>query len=268
MSDAAWQREALRQQMLVGALGRESSFSSLRGWLREDRAGAARQQRGLSAYRANAGACAERALAAAYPTVQQLLGTAGFAALARAMWQAHMPCRGDLAHFGAELPGFIEASAQLVDEPYLADCARLDWAVHQVEAAVDADDVPRGLDLLAQHDPAQLSLQLRPGSALLSSQYPLAALWHAHRSTADERFEPVRAALHSGQGEHALVWRQGWRAQVQALPHADLGFTQALLRQCALSRALDEAGAAFDFTAWLQRALQLGWLSAVLALEP
>ena len=251
----------------MAALCHDLELPVLATWLRADTPGGARAERGLLAYRANAGASAERALAAAYPVVRQIVAEDSFAALARALWREHPPAKGDLAQFGETLAAFIEGSAQLADEPYLAGCARLEWALHQCEQAEDAAASPGGLELLASQDPQALFFHLRPGCQLLSSRYPLATIWLAHQGTAADRFEPVRAALAAEQAEHALVWRQGWRGQVALLCDADALFMRAFLQTQpqpqTLAQALDAAGAAFDFEAWLTRALQLGWLACV-----
>ena len=251
-------REAARQQALLRALWRDAPDAALTGWLREPaRAGA-----GLQAYRANAGAHAERALAAAYPTLQQLLGEASFAGLARAHWQADPPRRGDLAQWGAGLAAFIADDAQLAAEPYLADMARLDWAVHEAERAADAQDV-HGLPLLAEVDPQRLRLRLQPGTALIVSAYPIATIWLAHRSDGDDAFATACAALAARQAESALVHRRGWRATVRALPPAEARFTRALLRAQSLAAALQAGGSDFAFEPWLIAALQGGAIAAV-----
>ena len=108
--------EARRQRQLLAAL-------SLRGEPPALRERGARAERGLAAYRANASALAERALAAACPTLQAMLGEADFAALARAFWRDHPPQRGDLGEWGGELPGWIAAQAGLAEWPWLADSA-------------------------------------------------------------------------------------------------------------------------------------------------
>lgn len=258
MNDPA-QKEALRQRLLLRALWADADPQAIGGWLRD---APARRTRGLQAYRAHAGALAERALAAAYPTVAQLVGDTSFAALARALWAAQPPQRGDIAQWGDALPGFIAASPQLADEPYLADSARLDWAVHQATQAADAGPVA-GLQALADTDPAQLRLRLAPGLALCRSAYPVASLWQAHRSTDADRFAGVRAALAAGRGEHALVWRHGLQVQVEALADADAHCLQALQQGASLAAALDAAGADFAFDRWLARALSAPWLAAV-----
>lgn len=258
MTDAALHKEALRQQMLLRVLWRDARPGVAAGWMRDG----ARFERGLAAYRANAGALAERALAAAYPTVAPLLGDEAFAALARAYWHAAPPQRGDIAQWGAALADVIRADAQLAGEPYLADVARLDWAVHVATQAADAQ-APSGLQRLADGDPAALVLRLQDGTALVESAHPVVAIWQAHRRDDADRFAPVRAAFAAGVGETALVQRCGWRTEVVALAAPAARFTAAVLRGRPLADALAAAGDGFDFATWLVDALRSGAIAAV-----
>ena len=253
--------ELERQQALLRSLWARDDGASLAGAVGEQ---GARLLRGWQAYQANGGASAERALAQRYPTVQAMLGEASFAALARAFWQGHPPQRGDLAEFGDGLPDFIAASDQLADVPYVADSARLDALVAACERAADAGCDTGSLALLAQADPAELTLVLMPAVGVLSSAWPVASLWLAHRPGDDAagHLDAAREALGAGRGEHALVWRDGWRARVQALGEPEARWTQALLEGRPLSEALDRAGEAFSFEPWLLQALQHGWLAA------
>ena len=259
MNPGAAQKEALRQQMLLRALWADARPGVVAGWLR---GAPARVTRGLQVYRANAGALAERALAAAFPTVAQLVGDESFAALARAFWSAQPPQQGDIGQWGAELPGFIAAAPQLAEEPYLADVARLDWAVHRAEQATDGSAIT-GLPLLAEIDPQVLRLHLAEGLTLLCSAHPVVSIWQAHRSQAEDRFVPVREAIATGRGDNALVWRDGLKAAVQAVPEADARFMQWLLDGHTLAHALDRAASDFAFERWLPQALTHGWLRAV-----
>ena len=254
--------EALRQQMLVRALLGEAKPASLHGWLRGDAAGI---ERGLQAHASQAGAAAERALSAAFPTLRALLGEESFAALSRAYRQARPPARGDLFWLGEGLPAFVAASAQLADVPYLADCARLDWLAACAEVAADARFEPDTLALLAAQEPAELVLQLPPGSALLASRYPIESIRRAHASAdaPGDAFATARAALEAGHGEQVFVWRRGWRGECAPLAPEEAAFMAALLANHTLAQALDAAGAALDFSAWLARALEAGWLRAV-----
>jgi hypothetical protein len=238
--------EAIRQQRLLAAL-----------WSRtEDGLDPA----GVAAYRANAGAAAERALAAAFPTVQQLVGDEAFAAIARQLWRQHPPRRGDLAQWGDALPAWLATDPALADEPYLPDVARVDLAVHRAEMAADAAFDPAVLARLADVDAAALRLRLVPGVALVRSPHPVATVWSAHRSTDADRFAPVRAAFAAGQGEAAFVWRHGWRGDVVAVAHDHAAFLAALIEGATLAEALDRAPD-LDFETWLLQALRLRWLA-------
>lgn len=252
-------KEALRQQMLLRALLGDARPAVVAGWLRESPgAGPRTFERGLAAYRANAGAVAESALGAAFPTLQQLIGEESFAALARAFWQQHPPLAGDIGLWGEQLPAFVADAPSLASEPYLGDVARVEWALHLAARAADAPAV-QGLDLLGSHDPAQLHLRLVAGTAIVESAHPVVAIWQAHRSAAvpgSDRFAAVRAAFAAGSGETALVFRHGWAPRVVAVTAAEARFTKALLDGRTLGAALQRAGEAFDFETWLVQALQ------------
>ncbi|HSI58220.1 MAG TPA: putative DNA-binding domain-containing protein [Ideonella sp.] len=275
--------EAERQRAFLRALHdrRESTVSRLEGL--PGRPGrAVSPEAGLGAYRAHAQAVAERALAAAYPTVQQLLGGESFAALAHALWRRQPPLRGDLAWFGEGLAELLAETAALAGEAYLPDAARLDWAVHRAASAADHDAPVAGLPLLAEAEPASLRGVFVPGTTLLHSRHPVVAVWQAHQPAAalggdepagpgDARFAPVRAAFAAGRRDHALVWRRGWRVEVERLPAPDAHFTRHLLAGASLGQALESAGsleqdeeadaAGFDFEGWLLRGLREGWLA-------
>src|SRR5204863_65107 len=90
MNETERQRRLL-ERLLAAAPDAESLALHQRG---------PRALRGLQAYRANADASAARALATAFPTVQQLVGEQDFARLARDHWRACPPQRGDLGEWG------------------------------------------------------------------------------------------------------------------------------------------------------------------------
>ena len=259
--NASAEREAERQQLLLRTLWRDAPATALQGWLREPRDGAGNA--GLAAYRANAGAIAERALAGAFPTVAALVGDDSFTGLARDFWHQHPPARGDLGEWGAALPAFIAANAALASEPYLADSAHLDWLVHQASRAADGPDAAAALGALAEHAPEELQLVLRAGCAVLASDYPVAAIWQAHRQSGDDRFAAVREAFAAARADTAFVWRDGFAVHAEALEAPAGAFTAAVLRGESLAAALDAAGESFTFDRWLVQALQQRWLVAV-----
>ncbi|MFI4929940.1 MAG: putative DNA-binding domain-containing protein [Burkholderiales bacterium] len=261
MNDAhAMQRELVRQQQMLRTLWRRAPDASLASWLRE---AGARAGQGLDAYRGNALAIAERTLAAAFPTVQQLMGQQSFAQLSRVFWHRQPPRCGDLARYGDALPGWIAEDTQLASEPYLSDVARVDWAVHTIEHAADVPAAPEGLALLAQRDPSQLMLCLRPALTWVASRWPVVTIWQAHRSDQADRFAPVRQAFANQVSETALVARPQWRAEVCAIDDATVRFMAALESGATLAAALGAAGASFEFEPWLHDAVRQQWLQAV-----
>lgn len=228
-------------------------------------------QRGLGAYQGNANATAERVLAAAYSTVQALLGDDALALLARRLWQRHPPTQGDLTAWGQDLPACLASLPEVQDWPYLPDCARLDWARHTAEHASDALFEPDSLTLLGTQDPAHLRIELRPGLSVIRSDWPVVTLWQAHQAaptegpTQTDALDKVRQALSARQAETAVVWRPQWRAEVLALPEAMAGWMSALAPSTTrpapcLSTLLDMAHADFNLAQWLALALQHGWI--------
>jgi hypothetical protein len=227
-------------------------------------------QRGLQAYQANGQALAERALAAAYPVLAQLIGEESFASLARHIWTVHPPQRGDVAYWGAELAEFLAASSQLADEPFLPDVARIEWALHRAATAADCTVDAASFALLTQHAPTQIGLRLASGVFLCASCYPVVSMIHAHQPShpAGLDLNAVAALLAADTAEYALVWRQGFKPQVCALTLAEYTWLTQLHAGASLNVALDAAcsvpvdtGAEpFDFQATLLRAVQNGWL--------
>ena len=227
--------------------------------------------RGLMAYRANSHDLAERSLHAAYPVIAQLIGIDNFNALARDLWHSHPPQCGDLAHWGDTLPACLAANDQLREVPYLTDVAHVEWALHRAAGAPDADTDLPSFARLSIDDPSTLTLTLAPGTALITSPWPVASLITAH-TEGQPGMDGVGQHLRSRVGETALVWRQGFRPCVALCPPHATGVLQALLAAEALPDALARAGTDFDFSAWLTQAvhsdLVIGVVSASLRSRP
>lgn len=219
--------------------------------------------RGLKAYQANGHALAERAMQAAYPVLAQLLGEESLGALARVFWHAHPPECGDVARWGGGLADFVQASEQLADEPYLADVARVEWALHQSASAADAALDSASFALLTRHDAHALRLRLAPGCALVSSRWPVVSIITAHQN-ASPTLEEAGRRLRAGLAECAVVWRQGLRSQLAACNPAEATFVQAVLAGASLLSALEcSGGLALD--QWLPAAVQSGLVVGVVS---
>lgn len=216
--------------------------------------------RGLAVYRANGHAMATRALRSAYPVVASLIGAHSFTLLARDLWHQHPPQRGDLAQWGDALPSFLQRNTQLADVPYLSDVACAEWALHRAHGAVDAAPDPTSFARLAQEAPEGLTLTLAPGTTVIDSRYPVATLIEAHLGT-HVRLDEAAQRLRDGEGEHALVWRQGLRPRLQRIDPSVAALVRLLLSGADLTQAVAAAGAAshqaedFDVSAWLHTAV-------------
>lgn len=191
---------------------------------------------GLRAYQLNARALAAKALASVHPRAWAELGEPDFAAMAWAFWRWQPPAQGDLAQWGGALADFLDAQEGM--DPALSDAARLDWARHRAERALDAALDVASLGLLRERDATALRLRLMPGLQVLR---PRAA-------------PPL------------LVWRQAWRAVHGTISESEACFVEALLAGQSLALALQRAED-FDFPVWLQAALREGWLQAVEPIE-
>lgn len=253
------------QQALLQAVLGTGDAAALSPHLPKD--GAVRQrlwQRGLQAYRANGYALAERALAATYPVLAELMGQENFSALARHFWTEHPPLRGDMACWGAALAAFVDAAPQLADEPYLSDVARLEWLMHLAASAEDVETDLPSFALLASGDPTPVTLVLGAGVALLASPYPVASIVNAHLLGQPTLLQAGQF-LQEGRAEHALVWRQGFRPCMRSSTAAEHRLLNGLIAGEPLEDVLQAASMpggseapAFDFNTWLADAVQTG----------
>jgi hypothetical protein len=259
MNSAEHRHEAERQQRLMAQLLAPRADSAPLA-IRES---GARALRGLQAYRANADASAARALGSAFPTVRTMVGDEDFEQLAREFWRAAPPERGDLGEWGAGFAAWLAEHPQLGDWPYLGDSARLDWAMHGCERALDNTFDAESLARLGDTDPEHLFLELAPHVSLVMASWPIGMILAAHRSGDDAAFEAVRAAIAAQQGEAVLVARQGWRAEAVAIDAGTAAWTQQLLSGASLASAMASCGEGFDFAAWLTQAIQSGWVKGI-----
>jgi hypothetical protein len=221
-------------------------------------------ERGLRAYRSNAQALADKSLGAVFVRVRQVLGEASFAAMAWSFWRRYPPQSGDLGEWGEALPAFLAEQDGMA--PWLCDLARLEWAAHGTERAADSELDAPSLELLGTLEPAQLSLQMRPGLQLLRV-LPQAWWWWRGQEGREgqegqEGYEPAAA---DAEPVAIVLARKVWRAEAQGLQAGAWALMSALLAGADLEQALQQAFAAeaeFDFSNWLQAALLNGWLRA------
>jgi hypothetical protein len=199
--------------------------------------GGAPAARRFAVYRNNVAVALTEALEAAFPTVRQIVGDAFFNAMAGVFLRAHPPASPRLAHYGAELPGFLETFPPVAHLGYLPDVARLENALRAAYHAADAAPVgpealPPGADLMGAR------VALAPAVAVIRSRWPLHAIWRFNR----EPGAPKPAAT----AEDVLVTRPGLDPHADPLPPGGAAFTLALASGASLAEATAAGGAGFD----------------------
>ena len=140
----------------------------------------------LAQYREQAFAGWHAALADAFPVVARLVGPAFFAEAARAYAEAHPSSSGDLHAYGTHFAGFLSTYAHAASLPWLADMARLEWALHRAQFAADAPAFDAAsLAAVGPGRQGEVVLVVHPAVTLLRSEWPLVAWWEANQPGRD-----------------------------------------------------------------------------------
>ena len=248
---------AVRQQDFAAALFAPDAVAPLLAQLKGDGGAGA-----LALYRGNLAATWDKTLSAAYPVLRQLVGDEFFSALARAYGMANPSGDADLNRFGASFAQFLEQFEHVADYPYLADMARLEWALHRAHFAADASALnAAALGALAPPQLEAARFTLHPACSLLALDWAVVALWQAHQPDSGVDF-PASMAVPG----FALVTRRYFRAEVAPLGQAAHAALSVLAAGQDFGAALDaafERDEDVDVAGHLQQWLQLGVLTAI-----
>src|SRR5436309_1679519 len=140
----------------------------------------------LAVYRHHVLTSLSAALEATFPVVCRLVDRRFFGWLADSYVRAHPPAGPCLFEYGADLPEFIAAFPARAPLPWLADVARLEWAMNVALHAPDAVPLePEALRTLPPAALARLTLRLDPSVTLLASRWPVDAIWDANQAGVD-----------------------------------------------------------------------------------
>jgi hypothetical protein len=216
----------------------------------------------LSVYRHHVFASLGTALAATFPTVQALVGADFFRGLARAFVGHALPAQPVLTEYGADFPAFVADYAPARELPYLADVARLDWALNLAfHAPLGGWLQAEELSALPAERLPSMSLALAAGVALVNSRYPLDRIWEASQpGAASETVD-----LNSG-ASNLLVLRRPDDAAFVSLNAAEAAFMAALAAGMSLERAAGaafQADPSFELSTSFARLLALGAFAAL-----
>ncbi len=192
-------------------------------------------------YRNNVVVSLSEALAVGFPVIEKLVGAEFFAAMAGVFVRAHPPRSPVLTMYGDTFPVFLETFPPVAHLPYLADTARLEYALREAYHAADAAPVsPERLQ-----DPRLLEarLTLAPATRLVVAPYPIHAIWRANTEAG--------APPASGGPQAVLVTRPDWDPKPVVVPPAAARFVAQLLGGANFQAALEAAGETLDLAAVL-----------------
>jgi Putative DNA-binding domain len=184
------------------------------------------------------------ALRSTYPVVCRLVGDGFFGYVTHKFIAAEPPTDPCLFEYGAGFADFLTSFPACRELPYLPHVARLEWTLNQ--ALYAADTVPLDLAALLTLDPQRLealTVRFDPSVALLSSPWPIDAIWSANQPGAD----PEATVDASGGGVHLEIRRLGADVVFRRLPPGTYEFRRVLIEGGTLARAADEAATAGDF---------------------
>lgn len=191
----------------------------------------------LRIHRNHVGQSLVAALAATFPTVASLVGGPFFDAMAKGFVAERLPESPVLAEYGIGFPVFVEAFVPACGLPYLADVARLDWALgHAFHVAHGPHLEVADLEGMSPRELAATTLGLAPSATLLRSDYPLDRIWQACRPGA--AFADVDLAAG---GVSLLVMRQDHDAAFALLDEGEAEFIEAIARGTVLGKAAQDA---------------------------
>jgi hypothetical protein len=190
----------------------------------------------LSIYRNTIAGTLIKALRLNFPAVEKLVGADFFAQCAAAYVQLEPPRSAYLNDFGAGFASCLAQDAQAATLPYLADVARLEWAVSRALVA----ERPPAADLatLARMDAArqsQLCFGADPSVTLLALETPADVIWQAVLATDEAALAAVQPA---SPRVHLLIERLGPDLSVRRLAAAEWSFARALCAGTPLAAAL------------------------------
>ena len=195
------------------------------------------------------------ALEATFPVVSQLVDQRFFGFAADRYVGSHPPTGPCLFEYGATFPVFLEAFSPCAGHPYLADVARLEWAMNVASHAEDVAPIaPAALARVRPEDLGRLVLRLDPSVSWLRSPWPIDRIWRANQSDAD----PTDTIDLAAGGVTLEVRREDDVVTMRRLEEGEFSFRAGLGAGSTLETVVEvtmTTDPAFDLTAALRSLL-------------
>lgn len=161
-------------------------------------------------------------LRATFPTIDMLLGSEMFGAVALDFWRAAPPLSPIISDYGKRFPAFLASQPWSAEFPYLRDVAQLDWLWLRCFLAEDGPAVPRRVTAISE-------VRLHPAARFAWLGTPAMTIWLAHRE--QDGFSELSPDWRE---EGALFTRPNLEVRAWFIDRADY----QLLQACASPRPL------------------------------
>jgi hypothetical protein len=196
------------------------------------------------------------ALESTYPVVCRLVDRRFFGFAADRYVRSHPPAGPCLFEYGASFSDFLATFPPCAGHPYLADVARLEWAMNLALHAEDAEPIaPAELARVPPGDVGRLTFRLDPSASWLESPWPIDRIWRANQPEADP---DTHVDLAAG-GARLEIRRRGDVPTFRHLARGEFLFRYALGAGAALGTAVGTAMTAdpgFDLTAAIRALIE------------
>ena len=209
----------------------------------------------LSIYRNTFVGALTTALRLSFPAVYRLVGAEFFDSAAQVFVHEQPPRRAYLDEYGGGFPEFLARYPPAASLAYLADVARLEWAVNRALHAPDVEPLElMRLAAIPPVDEGRICFAPHPSVSLIRAGYPVDAIWRAVL----EQNDAALAALDLADGPVCLmVQRMSSGVDVARLDPGAWDFAAALCAGQALGRVL-AAAAGIDAPTLLAEHLTAG----------
>jgi len=178
------------------------------------------------------------ALQATFPVVCRLVDERFFAYAADRYIRRDPPAGPCLFEYGATFPAFLAEFPACEGLPYLADVARLEWAMNHALHAPDHVPIERAaLQALVSRITGEEVFVLDPSLSLVASPWPIDRIWRANQPEADA---DVTVDLSAG-GVRLEVRRVGDDVVFRGLDPGSFTFRDALAGGRRLAEAVGRA---------------------------
>ncbi len=209
----------------------------------------------LKVYRNHVVISLSEAVAVTFPLVEKLAGKEFLMDAAKVYLREHPPVEACLDRYGGTFAEFLRSAPQANAYPYLADAARLDWAINDCKCAKDDKPLkPEDLAAIPQDSFADTVFGLRDCVKLIQSPYPLHDIYNYSAET-DELPDMNREGA-----TYLLVMRVGLEVKIFNLNGDEFLMFSEMQEKRPLGECLNsvlERFPDFDFANFLQNYMAL-----------